>query len=167
MGANPYLYVVSYRPRPDVLFPELLEPEFCIRTALDDLRCWVFLAGKYRPTDPYNWITDLYRPPEVTFEISRIREGLAVIKEELIGSSNGTGSILDLDHVAEAPGFNAVGPLPDATLVRLYGTTKPTREMVLAGESFFSELDRGYGAYIVLYKEGEADEILFAGYYYD
>jgi hypothetical protein len=61
-----------------------------------------------------------------------------------------------------------VGPLPDATLVRLYGTTEPTREMVLSADtSIFSELDRGHGAYIVLYKEGEADEILFAGYSYD
>jgi hypothetical protein len=167
MGANPYLYVVSYRPQPDVLFPELLELEFCIRTALDDLRCWVFLAGNYQPPDPYKWVTDLSRPPEVSFEISKIREGLAVIKEELIGSNDGTRSILDLDHVAEAPGYNAVGPLPDATLVKLYGTTEPTREMVLADTSFFSELDRGQGAYIVLYKEGEADEILFAGYSYD
>jgi|GEM_PF-1012485 len=167
MGANPYHYVVSYRPRPDVLFPELLEPEFCIRTALDDLRCWVFLAGNYQPPDPYKWVADLSHPPEVSFEASKIREGLAVIKEGLIGSNDGTRSILDLDHIAEAPGHNAVGPLPDATLVRLYGTSEPTREMVLADTNFFSELDRGHGVYIVLYKEGEADEILFAGYSYD
>jgi hypothetical protein len=70
MGANPYHYVVSYRPRPDVLFPELLEPGFCIRTALDDLRCWVFLAGNYQPPDPYKWVADLTRPREVSFEIS-------------------------------------------------------------------------------------------------
>jgi hypothetical protein len=70
MGAHPYHYIVSYWPQPDVLFPELREPEFCIRLALDDLRCWVFLAGNYLPTDPYNWITDLFRPLEVSFEIS-------------------------------------------------------------------------------------------------
>ncbi len=167
MGANPYHYVVSYRPLPDVLFPELLEPEFCIRTALDDLRCWVFLAGNYQPPDPGKWVTDLSRPPEVSFEVSKIREGLAVIKEELIDSNDGTRSILDLDHVAGAPEYNAVGPLPGATLVRLYGTTEPTREMVLANMSFFLELDRGQGVYVVLYKEEEPDEILFAGYSYD
>ena len=57
--------------------------------------------------------------------------------------------------------------MADGSLLGLYGTTKPTREMVLANMDFYSEIDRGYGLYIVLYKDGEPDEILFAGYSYD
>ena len=167
MGADLYLYVVGYRPCPDVLFPELLEPEFCIRTALDDLRCWVFLAGNYQPPDPYKWVTDLCYPSEVSFEMSKIREGLEVIKDELIESNDGTRSILDLERIAGAPDFKAAGPLPDASLMRVYGTTKPTREMVLADKSIFYEFARGHGAYVVLYEEGEAVEVLFAGYTLD
>jgi hypothetical protein len=167
MGANPYQYIVSYRPQPGVLFPELLEPEFCIRAAFDDLRCWVFLSGYYLPPVPYPGSPTPPPSPATSFRVSDIRKGLADIKEALEDSNDGTCSILDLDHVAEAPEFNAMGPLPDGVLLRLYGTTKPTREMVRTNQGFYEEIDRGFGVYIVLYKAGEPDEILFAGYSYD
>jgi len=32
---------------------------------------------------------------------------------------------------------------------------------------FFEDLDRGHGASIVVFKDGEPDEICFAGYSYD
>ena len=45
--------------------------------------------------------------------------------------------------------------------------TEPTRQMVLADKSIFRGLERGHGAYVVLYEGGEASEILFAGYTLD
>ena len=56
--------------------------------------------------------------------------------------------------------------MPDEVLVDLYGTTRPTREMVERGAD--SEyIERGQGIYIIVYRDNQPDEILFAGYSFD
>jgi hypothetical protein len=62
--------------------------------------------------------------------------------------------------------LGAVAPFPDEVLLELYGTTRPTRQMIEQGAD--SEyIERGQGVYIVVYREGRPDEICFAGYSYD
>lgn len=58
-------------------------------------------------------------------------------------------------------------PVPDDVLEELYGTTEPTRAMVEKNMDFFEDVDRGHGVYILLYKDGHPDEVLFAGYSFD
>jgi hypothetical protein len=39
--------------------------------------------------------------------------------------------------------------------------------MVERNMGFFEDIDRGEGVYIVIYKNGAPDELLFAGYSFD
>jgi len=93
---------------------------------------------------------------------------------------SGTQSILDLFRVGSVPDFCTVCPLDDNDLVQLFGTTKPTRELVEnvliawkpdpprpALDLFWERIDRGQGRYIVTYSGSEPSEIFFAGYSFD
>ena len=55
----------------------------------------------------------------------------------------------------------------DAMLLRLFGTTRPTRAMIKANHDFWDELNRGQGVYILLYQDERPVEIFFAGYSFD
>jgi len=81
--------------------------------------------------------------------------------------ADGTRSILDLDHLSDEPEFCAASPLDEEHLRALYGTTRPTRAMLEQNMDFFEDIERGHGIYVVAYKDGQPDEILFAGYSFD
>jgi hypothetical protein len=81
--------------------------------------------------------------------------------------ADGTASILDMTHVAEEPDFCAVTRLPMDELLRLFGTDEPTREMIVAQQDFYEDIQRGHGIYIVTYKNGRPSELFFAGYSFD
>ncbi len=78
--------------------------------------------------------------------------------------ADGTRSIIDLDRVADEPDFGAVTAPGDDALQALFGTTRPTREMVETNYDLWEDLERGQGIYIVLYRDDQPDEIYFAGY---
>ena len=82
-------------------------------------------------------------------------------------AEDGTRSILDLDHVSDFPEYFAIAPLDDKVLLDLYGTTMPTHEMVEQEMDFLDDVERGQGVYIVLYRDGQPDEIFIAGYSFD
>jgi hypothetical protein len=146
MGAVPYWYFVKYRPDVDAALQELREREF-----------W---AGRYNPVMPFPPFPVCPDSPAPGPRHRTIREALRA------AGTNGTRSILDLERVSTEPKLGAVAPLEDEVLLQLYGTTRPTRAMVEQGAN--SEyIERGQGIYIVLYRDGEPDEIFFAGYSYD
>jgi hypothetical protein len=149
MGAEPYWYRVKYQPDID--------------TALQQLRRQEFLAGRYNPVTPFPFTlfpigTRSPAPGARHASIDEAREAAA---------EDGTRSILDLDHVSDYPDFCAVAPLDEAVLRSLYGTTRPTREMLERKMDFLENVERGQGVYIILYKGDEPDEIFFAGYSFD
>jgi hypothetical protein len=149
MGGEPYYYVVTYQPN--------------VGAALQQLREREFRAGRYNPVTPF---------PGGLFPIGPDSPAPgaqhASIEEALEDSdADGTRSILDLDHIADVPDYGAVVPLSNSVLLGLYGTTRPTREMVEANEDFWEDIERGQGVYVVLYKNEQPDEIYFAGYSYD
>jgi hypothetical protein len=143
MGAVLYRYFVRYQPDLDAALQELREREF--------------RAGRYNPVVPFPFHAGSLAPGA---RHRTIREALRV------AGADGTRSILDLGRVAEEPELGAVAPLPDEVLLELYGTTRPTRAMVEQGAD--SEyMERGQGIYIIIYRDDQPDEILFAGYSYD
>ena len=146
MGAEPYFYFVDYQPDIDA--------------ALRELRRREFQAGRYNPVMPTLLHLLPIGPdsPAPGAQHSSIEEAVEAAME------NGTRSILDLDHVSETPEYCAVTPLSDEYLARLYGTAQPTREMVEPDMEFLEDVERVHGVYIVLYKDGKPDELLFAGY---
>ncbi len=70
-------------------------------------------------------------------------------------------------RVSDEPDFRAVTALEDELLEELFGTTRPTREMVEENDDFWEDLERGQGIYIILYKDDQPSEIYFAGYSFD
>jgi hypothetical protein len=81
--------------------------------------------------------------------------------------ADGTRSILDMETVSDSPDFGVIAPLSDDVLIDLFGTNKPTRNMIEWNEDLFEMLDRGQGVYIVAYQDNKPSEIFFAGYSYD
>ena len=148
MGGHFYWYVVPYEPD--------------IRRALDRLREQEFAAGRYYPVLPYVDFPLGADAPRPGARHRTIRDAVKATRE------TGTRSILDLDRVADEPDYGAVAPLSEETLLRLYGTGQPTRAMVEPDLVFSEEMDeRGQGVYVILHRDGEPHEILFAGYSYD
>jgi len=143
MGAVPYRYFVKYQPDVDAALQELREREF--------------RAGRYNPVVPFPFHTDSAAHGA---RHRTIREALRA------AGADGTRSILDLGRVSKEPELGTVAPLADDVLLQLYGTRRPTREMVEQGAD--SEyIERGQGIYIIIYRDDQPDEILFAGYSYD
>src|SRR5438093_2548774 len=94
--------------------------ELDIEAALEALREREFRAGRFRGSE--------LRPVSIED---------AVIQMD----ADGTASILDIDHVAEEPEFCAVAPLPPDELVRLFGTDRPTREMIEHRGEVFEDIE--------------------------
>src|SRR5947207_125663 len=143
MGAQLYSYIVKYQAD--------------VNAALQALREREFRAGRYNPVVKF--------PAPVGADSPALGAQHRTIRQALrAAGADGTRSILDLDRVSDAPAFGAVAPLPDEVQLQLYGTTRPTREMV--EQSAVSEHieRRGEGIYIILYRDDQPDEILFAGY---
>jgi hypothetical protein len=147
MGADPYWYVVKYRPDIDEALQELREREF--------------QSGRYNPVIPF---LEFPIGPHSPTPGARHATMAEAFKDT---GADGTRSIIDLFHISEEPEFGAATVLKDNVLQNLFGTTRPTREMVEAGYGLWDDLERGHGIYIVLYRDDQPDEIYFAGYSYD
>ena len=120
-----------------------------LQAALRDLRDREFKAGRYSPE------------PDPAAPHASIADAL------LAAEADGTASILDLDTVADRPGFGVAHRLGEAQLQQLFGTTRPTHQMIENSDDLFDQIDRGQGVCIVVYKDDQPDEIFFAGYSFD
>jgi hypothetical protein len=152
MGAHPYWYVVPY--------------ETDVAAALDKLRKREFQAGRYNPVTPF---------PAFPVDPNSAGPGSqhASIEDAMNDSdADGTRSILDIFQVAQAPSdgsqpsFCSAFPLADSVLVRLFGSARPTREMVERSDNWGS-IERGSAIYVVLFQNDQPHELFFAGYSFD
>jgi hypothetical protein len=144
MGGHPYWYFVKYDPD--------------INAALQALRQREFRAGRYNPVIPF--------PPfPVTNSSPAPGAGHASIDDAMDDAdADGTRSILDISRVGAKPDYFTAYPLPESTLENLYGTRTPSRDIVEDDMEFAEDVERLQCAYIVLWKDGAPDEILFFGY---
>lgn len=147
MGAHPYYYFVEYQPD--------------VGAALQALRQREFQAGRYNPVVAFPDFPVGARSPAPGAAHTSIEQARQA------ADADGTRSILDLHFVADEPDFCAVSPISDFNLKKLFGTTQPTREMVERNMSFFEDVDRGQGVYIIVYKQNKPSEIFFGGYSFD
>src|SRR5712671_6362376 len=102
-----------------------------VEAALNKLRQTEFEAGRYRGSE---------------MNPSTIEEAFASM------GADGTGSILDITGVSDSPDFSALAPLSRETLEELFGTDKPTREMIQGNMEFYEDIERGQGIYMIVYK---------------
>jgi hypothetical protein len=144
MGAEPYWYTVRYKPD--------------IEAALQELREQEFQAGRYNPVIPFLDFPIGPNSPAPGARHASIAEAFKA------AGASGTRSILDLERISDEPEMGAVTPLKEDELEELFGTTRPTREMVKANGELWERLDRFQGLCIILYKDDQPDEIYFAGY---
>ncbi len=147
MGAHPYWYTVKHQANK--------------QKALDELREREFRAGRYNPVIPFLNFPVTDDAPAPGAQHGSIEEAMQDEAED------GTRSILDILAVSDEPDFCMAAPLPQEMLLSLYGTAEPTREMIEQNMDFFEDLERGHCVYIVLYKDGQPDELYFAGYSFD
>jgi hypothetical protein len=83
---------------------------------------------------------------------------------------SGTNSILDITHISQAPEFASVSLMPAQMLRKIFGTDKPTREMVEAKRGYPELtddnplLEEGWqGTFFTVYRGTEPDQIYFVG----
>jgi hypothetical protein len=156
MGAEAWSYFVPYREE--------------IGGALEDLKQREFEAGRYlKPNRPH-------LAPSSIDEVLKNCE------------ASGTRSILDMVGVADVPRnpefrvgsgefqmfefegdpmFGLVAPLTPEQIVDLFGTERPSREMIERNPGCFELIDRGLGLYLVAYDGDTPSELFFAGYSFD
>ena len=87
---------------------------------------------------------------------------------ELLEASgeSGTHSILDIAHVSNIPGFGVAAPLNDDELLRIFGTTHPSKSMVSKAEqsgALIELREPWQGTYVIVYDHDQPSEILFTG----
>jgi hypothetical protein len=147
MGAHLWYYFVPYEPD--------------VQKALDLLREREFRAGRYNPVIHF---------PE--FPISGDYSGPGAQHKSIeaaleAADADGTRSILDMARVADEPDYGVVTPLAREILQELYGTDRPTMDMIVRNMGFLEDLERGQGIYILVHKDGKPSQIFFAGYSFD
>jgi hypothetical protein len=150
VGAHPYWYIEKYQPNIDQTLHQLREREF--------------RAGRYNPMMPFLEFPVHANSPAPGAGHTTIDEAL------LDADADGTRSILDLNYISDEPEFGAVCPMPDEMIEEIFGTTQPTRAQFEQAYDFWeNEIfeNRGQGVYVILYKNGRPDEIVFAGYSFD
>ena len=146
MGGHPWWYLVPY--------------DEDVAKCLEALRRQEFEAGRYNPAEPFPRfpVDQRHRPG---------RAHASVTAACAAADADGTRSILDMTRVAAKPDFGAVAPLDESELTELFGTVRPSAADVEESEGLFDALERGQGAYIVVYEDDEPSHIFFAGYSYD
>jgi hypothetical protein len=147
MGGHAYWYVVPYQAN--------------LQAALDDLRQREFKAGRYNPAMPF---PDFPIGPDSPSPGAKHRT-IADAQED--SDADGTRSILDIERIGDVPDYSVAAPLDTKILQELYGTTRPTREIVEENMDFLEDIERGQAAYVILYSNGVPEEVLFAGYSFD
>jgi hypothetical protein len=120
-----------------------------------------FRAGRYNPAIWFPEFPIGPQSPAPGAQHRSIKAALAAAHE------SGTRSILDMERVSATPRSRAVAPLAQEDLRRLFGTDRPTHDMVASNDELFEALERGQGVYIIVYKANQPEEIFFAGYSFD
>lgn len=173
MGSHPYFYFTPYQSD--------------LNAALQTLRQKEFEAGRYDPAmnmhDPKQWMFLFQFPPDVqSIAPGAQHESIDDALED--ATESGTGSILDIQTVSDKPGFLVSCPLTAEEMLALFGTDRPTRQLVediwlgeeqlehweTSGydlEEFWDSIGRGQSRYIVLYEGDRPSEIFFVGYSID
>lgn len=149
MGGHPWFYVVDYDSDPG--------------RALELLRQREFRAGRYNPAMPFPPFPIGPETPSPGPKHRSIEEAREAAAED------GTRSILDIEAISGQPDYCMAAPLDPEILLGIYGTDRPSREMVEEDDYEFLEAleERGQGCYFALYEEDRPTFLLFAGYSFD
>ncbi|BAY36606.1 hypothetical protein NIES2111_09330 [Nostoc sp. NIES-2111] len=175
MGAHPWHYFFPYSTDVNSALQALREQEFRTgRFGLATLRTLAYNLGLLETFDE-EFSHSEESPEELIEEYGSVQAAIETVLDEY--AEDGTNSILDMLEVSVVPKLSAVSPLSESDLLELFGTDKPTKEMVIsslieeqnpqAWQKFWESIDRGEGRYIIVYRGNQPVEIFFAGYSFD
>jgi hypothetical protein len=154
MGSEPYYYFVRYQRD--------------IEEALQQLRRREFEAGRYNPLIRRRpFMESPTDSPNSKPRTSRMERHGSIEEAREAAGADGTRSILDIEHIGDQPDFCVATRIDPEALKDLYGTTEPTHEMIEPNMGFLDDIERGHAIYVVVYKNGQPDELFFAGYSFD
>jgi hypothetical protein len=145
MGASPWICFVPFH--------------LDLDAALDALREREFEAGRYYPAM-------LMVPDVIDADTPGPgRQHATIADAAAAAGAEGTKSILDIESVADDPGFGIVCPLTDEQLDIYFETTTPTRRQILADPAMLNHVERGEAVCFPTYDEqGNPVALCFAGY---
>lgn len=169
MGASSWNYFTPYKDN--------------VQESLNDLRQKIFNEGKYyRPdfSDLPETFEEWVKQNSLKVPIDKVeawKEDFLAMKreskiipqtiEELfeLNQESGTHSIIDITEISNTTQEDESGTLSTENLMQIFGTEKPTRELV--EEKANDLLDfrgRWLCTYIVVYKDNKPDEYFFTGF---
>ena len=160
MGASGWDYWVAYQSD--------------ISAALQQLREQVFAqGGYYRPAVFYQalleggFVPDNMKEEFASHLAERYNQPPPQTIKELLEQNReeGTHSIIDIERISTTPASGAAAPLTPDELRRLFGTTQPTRDQVVAKDLLSNyQSQRWDGHYVITYAGDQPSEIYFWGY---
>lgn len=169
MGSFPYYYFCKYQED--------------IEGALQNLRQYEFNAGRYEPAmfDSGLSMSSFRFPPDEN-SVAPGAKHSSIDEAVEAADGEGTGSILDIQRIADKPDVLASSPLSSEFLMRFFGTERPTRELVErvivneeplseedddsldAWDDFADEVGTHAGCHFIVYANEQPSEIFFMGY---
>jgi hypothetical protein len=166
MGASEWYLFAPYQSDIEKLIALLREEAFQNRSYYNsvafDLQSLKNLA--FEDYDPYENHPRYWLSQEQFNRIKSLTEPETVEDLVLIQASGGTHCIIDIDGVSPMPEGRMATSLSDEQLFALFGTLKPTREMVEEQKARYNEIiDRWMAFYVIVYKNDLPDEIFFYG----
>jgi hypothetical protein len=167
MGASGWNYFTPYRADVGRALEELRQRVFASRDYGDGATQWAL-------DNPAELFASM--PPEQRAVMEKHLEQLrASVKEQSEAASieelleqcaeGGTHSILDIcAGISQGPDFATAFPMPEDVMLDLYGTTTPTHEQVEEKiQERGEDLERWQCWYVIVYKNGQPDEVYFEG----
>ena len=147
MGSSPYFYFVPF--------------DSDYNAALAKLRNSEFEAGRYNPVVMFPEFPISKDTESPGKQHSSIEEAMEEAEED------GTRSILDINTVSEKDDYCNARILKNEELISIFGTDKPTHEMLETNYDYFESIERGKAYCITVFKEDKPSEIYFVGYSFD
>lgn len=96
-------------------------------------------------------------------EPTTLEEAIQLVRA--IEAEEGTGSILDMEGISDQPDYFMITPLTDAELFALFGMPQPDHDMVMAAmHQITGYRASAQGTCLVIYRDGQPDEIFFGGF---
>jgi hypothetical protein len=180
MGATGWSYFVPYQQDIDKALQELKDRVFRQGQYENPFefdenefeRQRAYLASIYQtlPEGPREQAMQLLAFADAVAKHPRRKRAPKTIKQLLKQcGTEGTHSILDMEQVSSTPTLGAVAPLSNQQLLDIFGTEKPTHEMVEKWSTRIAPLDAPplyecwEGIYLIVYQDAKPDEIYFEG----
>jgi hypothetical protein len=175
MGASGWIYFTPYNPDTGVALQQLHvdnapSPEEyaeLLSAQINMLKKSIATAGEWAPAgmdeelqDQLTWrlegLEELPQPKTTEQLIEQYR---------YIRGEEGTHSILDITRISDKSETCAATPFSEQELLELFGTTRPTRELVQQQRDKVMDARRsGSASYAIVYKDGVPDELCFAAF---